>query len=399
MKLLVATDAHIYETPDGRHWTPAIYGYAFWTRYLNVFETVRIVARTKKVDKLPDKVLAVDGKGVEVYPVPFYQGPKQLAKVYFKINKALRNVADGCDAALFRMPSQTAQMTYRHVKGKIPIGGEIVYDPTDDLKRTDVSWVIHLLNRIISSNLKSFCYSANGVSYVTEHSIQRHYPSKARLEGESDQYFESFYSTITLSDDAFYQPRNYDGITSLKIAFSNVSMNSERKGEPVLIRTVAKLRESGCDVSAVLIGDGSMRFSFQALAEKLNIGDYVLFTGRLSSAEEVRKVLMETDMFVFPSQAEGLPRGVLEAMAIGLPVLSTPVGGIPEVIDSKYLFAPQDVDGFANEIVRLMKNTNELNEMSLNNFNRSLAYQSDKLQARRDVFYNKLKALCENKNV
>ena len=290
-------------------------------------------------------------------------------------------------------------MTYRHVKGKMPIGGEIVYDPTDDLKRTDVSPIIHLFNRIISNNLKSFCRSANGVSYVTEHSIQQHYPSKARLEGESDQYFESFYSTITLSDNAFGKPRNYDGKTSLKIAFSNVSMNSERKGERILIKAVAKARESGRDVSAVLIGDGSLRSSFEALAEKLNIRDFVKFTGRLASAEEVRKVMMEADMFVFPSQAEGLPRGILEAMAIGLPVLSTPVGGIPEVIDSKYLFDPYDVDGFANEIVRLMTNTNELTEMSLNNFNSSLAYQSDKLQARRDVFYNKLKALCENENV
>ena len=61
MKILVATDAHIYETPDGKHWTPAIYGYSFWTRYLNVFDTVRIVARTKKVDTLPEKALLVDG--------------------------------------------------------------------------------------------------------------------------------------------------------------------------------------------------------------------------------------------------------------------------------------------------------------------------------------------------
>ena len=75
MKLLVATDAHIYETPDGKHWTPAIYGYSFWERYFYVFDEVRIVARTKKVSQIGEKALLVDGPGVEVFPVPFYQGP------------------------------------------------------------------------------------------------------------------------------------------------------------------------------------------------------------------------------------------------------------------------------------------------------------------------------------
>ena len=84
MKILVATDAHIFVTPDGKHWTPAIYGYSFWCRYLNVFDKVRIVARTKEVKSISTNYLLVDGPGVEVYPIPFYQGPKELLKVYGK---------------------------------------------------------------------------------------------------------------------------------------------------------------------------------------------------------------------------------------------------------------------------------------------------------------------------
>lgn len=390
MKVLVATDAHIYETPDGKHWTPAIYGYSFWQRYLNIFSTVRIVARTKKVDILPEKVLLVDGPGVEIFPIPFYQGPKQLLKVYFKIHHALENVAVGCDVAIFRMPSQTAQMAYEHTKGKIPIGGEIVYDPTDDLQRKDINWVIHVLDIIISKRLRSFCRSANGVSYVTENSIQKNYPSAARLYGESKNYFESYYSTITLHDDAFTGPRKYNNKSSLVLGFSNVSMNSERKGEKILINAVKKARDKGIDVSAVLIGDGSMRVSFEKFAENLGIKDYIQFTGRLASAEEVRKVLLNVDMFVFPSQAEGLPRGILEAMAIGLPVLSTPVGGIPEIISSKYLFEPADVDGFANMICHLAKYQDELSYISECNYKKALEFSNTILQSRRDIFYKKL---------
>ena len=57
---------------------------------------------------------------------------------------------------------------------------------------------------------------------------------------------------------------------------------------------------------------------------------------------------------MFPTQAEGLPRGILEAMAVGMPVLSTPVGGIPEIIEKDYLFSPFDAEAFANKICYLM---------------------------------------------
>lgn len=123
MKLMVATDAHLFETPDGQYWSKNIYEYKFWTRYLNVFDQIRIVVRVKKVDTVNDNFSAVVGPGVEVFGIPFYQGPKQLMAKYISIQKALRGVSEGCDAALFRMPSQTAQMALAHTNKKIPLAG------------------------------------------------------------------------------------------------------------------------------------------------------------------------------------------------------------------------------------------------------------------------------------
>lgn len=390
MKLLVATDAHIYETPDGKHWTPAIYGYSFWERYFYVFDEVRIVARTKKVSQIGEKALLVDGPGVEVFPVPFYQGPKQLIKVYYKTHKALKQVANGCDVAIFRMPSQTAQMVYTHVKGKLPIGGEIVYDPSDDLNSKNVRFDVHVMDILISNRLKRFCKEANGVSYVTENSIQKNYPSKARIIGESKNYFETYYSTITLNENAFLAPKKYNNIKKVTLCLSDVSMNTERKGEPVLIHAVKQARDKGYDVDALIIGDGSMRETFENLARSLGISKYIKFTGRLASSDEVRNVMCGADIFVFPTQAEGLPRGILEAMAIGLPVLSTPVGGIPEIIDKKYLFDAQDIDGFSNMICHLFNNCEEMTAMSANNYAKSLEFKNNILQERRNAFYKKL---------
>lgn len=394
MKLLVTTDAHIFRTPDGRHWAKSIYGYSFWTRYLGVFDSVRIVARIKDVQKIETKDLLVDGDGVEIAGIPFYQGPRQLLRQYVKIQRELKGIDDGCDAALLRMPSQTATMVWKHLKKGIPLAGEVVYDMMDDVNLPGQNPIIKMLHVIISNNVKKFCFEANGVSYVTESTIQRHYPSYARLHGESKEHFESHYSTITLSDNAFTCARNFEGCRKLTLVLSSVAMNSERKGEKILIKTVRICRDKGYDVQAIIIGDGMLRPSFEQYAKELGVSEYVKFTGLLSSSDEVRKVMLKADMFVFPTQGEGLPRGILEAMAIGMPVLSTPVGGIPEVIESRYLFEPMDAVAFANAVCDLLNNPTELTVMSEKNFQKSLEFRNELLQERRNEFYKKLRDIC-----
>lgn len=394
MKLLVATDAHIFRTPDGKHWCKSIYGYSFWERYLGVFEKVRIVARVKDVDELEGKKLLVDGNNVEIYGIPFYQGPKQLLFKYHSISNRLKNVSDGCDAAIFRMPSQTAYMAYRSINKKIPIGGEIVYDPFDDLNKKQ-SIISFILNNLISRRLYKFCQVANGVSYVTEKTIQSHYPSKAAINHKNtNEYFETFYSSITLDEDAFTGSRDYKDKHSFCIALTSVAMNSDRKGEKILIKTIQNVRKRGYEVSAVLIGDGTKRKEFENYADELGVGAYIKFTGMLSSSKEVRQWLLNSDLFMFPTQAEGLPRGILEAMAVGMPVLSTPVGGIPEVIESDLLFSPDDIEGFTNMVCELIDNPEEMNRISKINFEKSQMFSNELLQEKRDDFYSKLKDLA-----
>lgn len=397
MKLLVATDAHIFRTPDGKHWAKSIYGYNFWTRYLDVFDSVRIVARVKDVQEIDSKKLLVDGLGVEIVGIPFYQGPKELLRKYIAIQKALKKIDADCDAALLRMPSQTATMVWKHLRKGIPLAGEIVYDMMDDVNLPGQNPIIKTLHIITSNNVKKFCLTANGVSYVTEKSIQEHYPSYARLYGEDSEHFETFYSTITLSDDAFTGSRDFSNHNGLTLVLSSVAMNSERKGEKILIKAVKNCRDRGYDVKAIIIGDGTLRPSFEVYAKELGVADFIEFTGLLPSSDEVREVMLKADMFVFPTQGEGLPRGILEAMAIGMPVLSTPVGGIPEVIDLKYLFDPMDSDAYANEVCRLLDHKEELTEMSRKNYRKSLEFRNELLQKKRNEFYLKLNHLCKKK--
>ena len=396
MKLLVAADAHFYVLPDKTYWCDSVENYDFWKRYLYVFDTIRVAVRVKHVESVDKRFTRADGPNMEIWEIPFFQGPKQLAKKYFLISSSFKGCYKDCDCALFRVPSQTAFMAYQKMPKSMPCAGEVVYCQRDSVVGMRFG-IIKILHSILSHKLKKFCIKANGVSYVTKNAIQKYYPSHAHKYGETDRYFTTYYSSISLDESYFLSPRSFRKKTSLSLCISDAAMNGERKGERVVIKVVHELRKSGFDVSAIIIGDGSKRKEFEDLAKELDVCEYISFVGQQSTAKEVRNYLIQSDVYILPTQGEGLPRGILEAMALGMPVLSTSVGGIPEVIDNKYLFDPTDVQGFSSMIKHLMNYREELDEMSANNFAKSLEFKNSILQQKRNVFYSKLATISKNK--
>lgn len=105
----------------------------------------------------------------------------------------------------------------------------------------------------------------------------------------------------------------------------------EQKGQLLLLRAVHRLREQGVRVALVLAGDGEMRPEVEALIAELGIGEQVRITGWIGG-DTVRKEILAARALVLPSFAEGLPVVLMEAMALGRPVISTYIAGIPELV-------------------------------------------------------------------
>lgn len=103
------------------------------------------------------------------------------------------------------------------------------------------------------------------------------------------------------------------------------------KGHDVLLRACARLVEHLPAVRVCIIGEGGFRGELEALARQLGIQSRVDLPGELD-AEEVRAHMGAARCFVLPSRSEGLPLALLEAMAAGLPVVASGVGGVPEVL-------------------------------------------------------------------
>src|SRR4029077_3934379 len=128
------------------------------------------------------------------------------------------------------------------------------------------------------------------------------------------------------------------------------------KGIPVLLEALARLREAHPDVELALAGDGPDRAQLEAEAHRLGIADRVRFLGYQSS-DHVRSLLQETDVFVLPSFAEGVPVVLMEAMASGVPLVSTRVAGVSELVEdgvAGFVVPPGDVGALADAIDALL---------------------------------------------
>jgi glycosyltransferase involved in cell wall biosynthesis len=107
---------------------------------------------------------------------------------------------------------------------------------------------------------------------------------------------------------------------------------SEQKGHLLLIEAAARLARRGEDFEILLVGDGPLRPVVQAAIANHDLADHVKILGWCDQ-RAVRRALIESRAMVLPSLAEGLPVAVMESLALERPVVTTFIGGVPELVE------------------------------------------------------------------
>jgi colanic acid/amylovoran biosynthesis glycosyltransferase len=175
-------------------------------------------------------------------------------------------------------------------------------------------------------------------------------------------------SGIRLAEFPFRGPRRQDGAVRLLFVGRQVVY----KGLDVLIRALAHLEPREPDLRLDVIGDGPTLERSRALAEGIGLARRIVFHGEQSRSGVVR-ALQAADMLVVPSrttasgQAEGLSNVIKEALAVGLPVVATRNGGIPEVVPPRYRheLVPENDDGaLAEQLAALLRERQDWDERS-----------------------------------
>ncbi len=154
-----------------------------------------------------------------------------------------------------------------------------------------------------------------------------------------------------------YQARKDLGIEGGDKVILYLGRLAAEKGLISLLEAVASYQPPATSHQLVIVGDGPQREELVRRATDLGLGGRVHFVGRVSYAETPKYYQM-ADIFVLPSTAwEGLPMTIIEAMATGLPVVASRIGGIPEAVldgETGSLVEPGNIGGLAAALVNLL---------------------------------------------
>lgn len=376
--VVVMTEHRLLVAPDGCYYSEGPMGYHFWKRYLAGFQSVDVLARVRPVDDAQGLV-PLSGEGVGVLPLTDRRGLFGQFAMLGPTARAIGQLVPGESRLIVRLPSLQGSFAtlIASVRG-VGFACEVVGDPAAVFSRGVVDhWLRWLIRGTLTASQKWSVRRAFAVAYVTESYLQALYPPSS---GSTSVH----YSSVELGPDDFGQPV---ARTSTRLRFCGAgSMDRTYKRFDVLLQAISNLRATGVDAELVLLGDGCHRSSLEAMARELGIAPVVHFAGQISDRSEYRSLMAGCHVFVHASSTEGLPRVVIEAMALGLAVVATDVGGTAELLDSTDLVAPGEVDPLS---ARMAEFADDRLRMDAGRRNRLRAddYSTVVLAQRRDAFY------------
>jgi glycosyltransferase involved in cell wall biosynthesis len=161
----------------------------------------------------------------------------------------------------------------------------------------------------------------------------------------------------------FHDIRREFAISENDIIIGFIGRLVPAKGLEYLIDAFLHLEKEQKNIKLFITGEGSILDNLKGRSQRDSINKRIIFTGK---RYDIPDILSGIDIFVMPSLAEGLPNSLLEAMAMGKPIIATSVGGIPEVIKNEIngiLVSPRDLEGLVTAIKKLIANKNYASEI------------------------------------
>ena len=164
------------------------------------------------------------------------------------------------------------------------------------------------------------------------------------------------------------------------------------KGVRYLIESMSIIKQRDRNIRLLIVGDGEQRRNLEKSTEKLNLGKWISFAGEIPS-ERVAEYLVASDIFVLPSLSEGFPLTVLEAMASGLPIVTTRVRGLPEIVkdnENGCLVQPKNPGQIAEKVLLLLENDDLRQRVSENNREKAKQYTWESVAKNLEEIYSEV---------
>lgn len=361
-----------------------------WNRYLPFFDNITIVARRINISsKNPTQMKGM--KSAEADRVSFSllgetinpDGSINKKPDQFQKYKAIKSLVSKTDCVIARLPSIIGYMACREaIKQHKKYAVEVVACAWDS------NWYHgRKINKVMALPsffaMKHYVKHADYAIYVTDNFLQHRYPCNGKTGIASNVSIDAV-PTVVLK-------RRIDHINSLKhndkIIFGIVGpLHVNFKGHKTAILALSKAKNDIPPFELRCIGAGDPT-RWQQLADKMGVGENIYFDGLLKSGKPVADWMDKIDILLIPSLQEGLPRALIEAMSRGIPCLGAITGGIPQLLNDKYLHKKNDYNKLCRDIINLVNNKNQMIKCANENYNNAQRYIKPILDKNRSDFW------------
>lgn len=377
MRLLFAHD-HIFYKYNNQYYSTGGLSKEVLKRYTDIFDEIVIVSRQKEINTYNNKLTLASMEKIKFVDIPNFKQIRNINKI-FTAKKVINNEVRQCDVVIARLPSSIGSLAVKFAKkNKKPYLTEVVACPWDAL------WNHSLKGKIVAPftyyKTKMNVKNAPYVLYVTNEFLQNRYPTNGKMIGCSDVQLPS------LDKDILNKRLNKINRMSnnMPIVIGTIAaVNVRYKGQEYVIKAISQLNKEGYNFEYHLAGGGDNSY-LKALANKYGVLDKVKFLGSMPH-DKVFAYLDNIDLYIQPSRQEGLPRALVEAMSRGCPALGSKTGGIPELLNEKFIFNNCKV----NEIYSLLKKMNNriMLEEAKRSFEKAKEYDKADLGEKSKSFY------------
>lgn len=363
---------------EGEVYSPHMSYDKFAKRFSDEFDEVSIVARSFPKDTKIGQV--VTGKKVSFIDLGDSRGIYDYLNMFWKRVSVLTSIIKKSDVVLIRMPGNISTLAVLLcIFLRKPYHIEVVADPVQYFSgNVSKSKFRKIFQRVHVLAMKVALSRSKSVRYVTSHYLQELYPAKKGVASFG-------FSDVHLQEE--YHGNYRAGKGDIKL-LSVAMMHDNSKGHRDMIDLLKLLNDNGGKFSLTLIGDGALKSEFKEYSSNLGVSQSIEFAG-LKNASEIREYMSDNHIFLLSSYQEGMPRALLEALSFGMPVVSSDVGGVYEVLAKNYLFPCGNILQAKNLIHNLI--SEGLEDVSKRNLVISKQFIGDEIKSSYADYFNFLK--------
>lgn len=305
------------------------YSYLEYITFL--YEKIYLVTSIDEVDEIDasiEKYNVSNISNIEIVELPKVTSSISALKLYPQFKKAVKRVIPKVDVFYSRTPDPYSWMpallghkrTIMHFVGDIIEAANFNVHWSKLKKKIMIAGYMPEWYLTLKASQKSVVYT-NGI-HIAERLKKYHITAKPMVS-----------STISKSslDKSLHQLPIEKG----KVVLTFMSFISYHKGINCMMEVMLKLKETGIDFRFNVIGKGDMAGELKTFVEANGLSDKVILHGYMNDRDAINEILESSDLFFFASMSEGSPRVTIEAMAMGLPLVSTPVASLPYCFEDK----------------------------------------------------------------